>query len=111
MPKIIKEEQMNKLIKKISSLVLSGAIVLSSMAFLLPITEKDVKAEYDGSTLLAEEAVYLNSKNLIEISNNVEITDFRGTLIAEKLVLDIEENKLNITSSRNKKVEANFNYK
>ena len=73
--------------------------------------EKDVKAEYDGSTLLAEEAVYLNSKNLIEISNNVEITDFRGTLIAEKLVLDIEENKLNITSSRNKKVEANFNYK
>ena len=73
--------------------------------------EKDVKAEYDGSTLLAEEAEYLNSKNLIEISNNVEITDFRGTLIAEKLVLDIEENKLNITSSRNKKVEANFNYK
>ena len=73
--------------------------------------EKDVKAEYDGSTLLAEEAEYLNSKNLIEISNNVEITDFRGTLIAEKLVLDIEENKLNITSTRNKKVEANFNYK
>ena len=73
--------------------------------------EKVVKAEYDGSTLLAEEAEYLNSKNLIEISNNVEITDFRGTLIAEKLVLDIEENKLNITSSRNKKVEANFNYK
>ena len=73
--------------------------------------EKDVKAEYDGSTLLAEEAEYLSSKNLIEISNNVEITDFRGTLIAEKLVLDIEENKLNITSSRNKKVEANFNYK
>jgi len=73
--------------------------------------QKNVKAEYMGSILLAEKAEYLNSKNFIEITDNVKINDKKGSLIAEKLIFDIEKNKLNITSSENKKIKANLNYK
>ena len=73
--------------------------------------QKNVKAEYMGSIFLAEKAEYLNSKNFIEITDNVKINDKKGSLIAEKLIFDIEKNKLNITSSENKKIKANLNYK
>ena len=59
----------------------------------------------------AEKAEYLNSKNYIEISENVKIDDYRGTILAERLVFDIEKKKLNITSSDTDKVKANLNYK
>lgn len=73
--------------------------------------EKNVKAEYEGSILLAEKAEYFNSDNFIEITENVEIKDYRGSMIAEKLLFDIEKNKLNITSAVNKKINADFKYK
>lgn len=73
--------------------------------------QKNVKAEYMGSILLAEKAEYLNSKNFIEITDNVKINDKKGSLAAEKLIFDIEKNKLNITSSVNEKIKANLNYK
>lgn len=73
--------------------------------------EENVIAKYDNSTLTAEKAEYFNSKNFIEISENVRVNDIRGSMLAEKLIFDIEKKKLNITSSNNKKVKADLNYK
>ncbi len=71
----------------------------------------NVKGTYEGSILLAERAEYSNSENYILISENVKIQDIRGTMLAEKLVFDIEKNKLDISSPLDKKVNANLNYK
>ena len=71
----------------------------------------NVKGTYEGSILLAERAEYSNSENYILISENVKIQDLRGTMLAEKLVFDIEKNKLDISSPLDKKVNANLNYK
>ena len=72
--------------------------------------EKNVNGNFEGSILIAEKAEYLNSKNLLIISNDVKLKDIRGTMFAEKLIFDIEENTLNISSGDNEKVNANINY-
>lgn len=73
--------------------------------------KNSVKGRYDGSELFADQAKYSNSESYILISNNVKIKDFRGTMFAEKIMLDIDKNKLNISSSGENKVNANLNYK
>lgn len=75
------------------------------------IFEKNVEGKYGESTLSAEKAEYLNSKNFLTITKDVKINDTRGTMIAEKLMFDIEKNTLDISSSGNKKINANLNYK
>ena len=61
------------------------------------------------SVLFVEKADYFNSKNFLTISDNVKLIDYRGTTSAEKLIFDIK-NTLKISSSANKKVNANINY-
>ena len=73
--------------------------------------ETDVEGKYDESVLFAEKADYFNSKNFLIISDNVKLIDYRGTISAEKLIFDIKKNTLKISSSANKKVNANINYK
>ena len=73
--------------------------------------EKNVKGNYEGSNLNAEKAEYLNTKNLLFITDNVKLVDFRGTMLADKLIFDIKNNTLDISSSENEKVNANINYK
>ena len=73
--------------------------------------EKNVKGNYEGSNLNAEKAEYLNTKNLLFITDNVKLVDFRGTMLADKLIFDIKNNTLDISSSGNKKINANLNYK
>lgn len=73
--------------------------------------KENVNAKYDSSTLTADTAEYFNSRNLIEISSNVKVNDYRGLIMAEKLIFDIKKKKLNITSSNSEKVKANLNYK
>ena len=75
------------------------------------IFEKDVVGNHTSSQLYAEKAEYSSSEGLLVISNNVKIKDIRGIIEAEKLVFDINENKLNISSSERKKINANLNYK
>ncbi len=75
------------------------------------IFEKDVVGSHTSSQLYAEKAEYSSSEGLLVISNNVKIKDIRGIIEAEKLVFDINENKLNISSSERKKINANLNYK
>ena len=73
--------------------------------------EKNVLGSYDGSTLSAGYAEYLNYKSFIIIKDNVKINDPRGSMNADKLLFDLNKNKLNISSSKNDKVKANINYK
>ena len=70
--------------------------------------EKNVLANYDLSTLNAGKAKYLNSKSYIIINENVKINDIRGSMNADKIVLDLNKNKLDITSSKNEKIKTNI---
>ena len=60
------------------------------------IFKNNVAGEYTSSELFAEKAEYSNSKGFLIISENVKIKDIRGTMMAEKLVFDIKNNKLDI---------------
>ena len=71
----------------------------------------NVKANYQNSTLFAENAEYSNSENFLSISGKVKIEDFKGTMFADKLLFDIKKNKLNITSFNDHKINANLNLK
>ena len=75
------------------------------------IFNNNVKAVYSGSELFAEQAKYLNSKSLLIISKNVKVKDVKGTILAEELLFDIKNKKLNIKSSDEKKVNANIKLK
>ena len=68
---------------------------------------KNVKAEYLQSKLYAGKADYSNSENYLSIYENVRINDTKGNLIADKLLFDIREQKLDITSFNNGKINAN----
>tara|TARA_B100001057_G_scaffold451891_1_gene495363 strand:+ start:96 stop:713 length:618 start_codon:yes stop_codon:yes gene_type:complete len=71
---------------------------------------KSVKAFYEGSTLVAEKAEYLNSENSLTISEKVAVKDLRGEVFADKLFFDLKKQTLNIKSFKNNKVNANLNY-
>ena len=58
--------------------------------------------------MFAEEAEYSNSKNFITITKDVKIDDPRGNLFADKLLFDIKNQNLNITSFKNSKINANI---
>ena len=71
--------------------------------------EKNVEANYLDSELFAEKAEYSNSKSFLSIYENVRINDIKGNLIADKLLFDITSQKLDITSFKDKKINANVN--
>ena len=61
----------------------------------------NIKANYDGSELLAQNANYSNSNGLT-ITESVKIKDIRGTIVADKLLFDIKK-QINIQSFNDKK--------
>ena len=69
--------------------------------------EKNVKAKYLESDLTAEKAEYSNSKSYLTIYENVRVDDVRGNLVADKLLFDIVEKKLDITSFNEGKISDN----
>lgn len=75
------------------------------------IFKNNVYGDYEDSKLFAGKAEYYNSKNILIVSENVKVKDYRGTIFAEKLFFDINKNTLNITSAENNKIDANINYK
>ena len=75
------------------------------------IFEENVKAKYEGSRLVANRANYSNSKSFLIISDNVTVTDQKGTVVADKLIFDIKKQHLNIISLNNNKINANINLK
>ena len=72
---------------------------------------ENVKAVYEDSKLYAKKAEFLNSKNLLIVSNNVKIEDTKGTMFAEKLVFDIKKKSLNISSNDNDLVKTKVSKK
>lgn len=71
----------------------------------------NVKGAYLDSKLFAQKASYSNSKGFVTISDNVKIIDIKGKMIAEKLLFDIKNKTLDISSNNNSKVKANINLK
>ena len=71
--------------------------------------EQNVKANYINSELFADKAEYSNTKSFLSIYENVRINDIKGNLIADKLLFDITSQKLDITSYKDKKINANVN--
>ena len=73
--------------------------------------EGNVKANYEGSKLLAQKADYSNTKGLLIISDKVKVIDSRGTIVANNLSFDIKNQKLNIASFNDDKINANIRVK
>ena len=73
--------------------------------------KQNVEATYEESTLFAEKADYSNTESYLTISDNVKISDNKGTMTADKLFFDIKKQKLNIASFNDKKINANINLK
>ena len=64
----------------------------------------NVKGAYLDSKLFAQKASYSNSKGFVTISDNVKIIDIKGKMIAEKLLFDIKNKTLDISSNNDSKV-------
>ena len=73
--------------------------------------EGNVKANYEGSKLLAQKADYSNTRGLLTISDKVKVIDSRGTIVADNLSFDIKNQKLNIASFNDDKINANIRVK
>ena len=73
--------------------------------------EGNVKASYEGSKLLAQKADYSNTRGLLIISDKVKVIDSRGTIVADNLSFDIKNQKLNIASFNDDKINANIKVK
>ena len=71
------------------------------------IFKKNVNATYQNSELTAEKAEFSNSKSFLIVSEGVKIKDLRGTMYADKLLFDITNQNLNITSFNDGKINAN----
>ena len=71
----------------------------------------NVRGVYGDSKLFAQKAEYSNSESMLLISENVKVIDPQGSLYADKLLFDIKKQKLNITSFKNNKINANINLK
>ena len=71
----------------------------------------NVNGDYLSSKLFAQKAEYSNSEGFVVVSEDVKIIDKRGTMFAEKLLFDIKEETLKITSEKNEKIKANINLK
>ena len=69
----------------------------------------NVKATYQNSDLYEQRAEYSNAKSMLLISEEVEVQDSRGTLFEDKLIFDIDNQKLNIVSNKNNKINTNIN--
>ncbi len=73
--------------------------------------QKNIKADYEGSRLLAQKAEYSNSKNFLKISENVEIYDVKGNIKSDIVFFDLKKQTLKIDSFNNSKINANINLK
>lgn len=68
----------------------------------------NIKAVYEESTLFAQKAYFSNSKNYLNITENVIIKDPRGEVLADKIFFDLQKKTLDIESFKDNKVNANI---
>jgi lipopolysaccharide assembly outer membrane protein LptD (OstA) len=69
---------------------------------------ENVSADYENSKLFSEFAQYSNSESMLIVNKNVKIIDSRGTMVADKLLLDLKNQTLDITSLNNDTVSTNL---
>ena len=75
------------------------------------IFKRNIKALYEGSELYAQRADFSNSNGYLTITEDVKVKDFRGTMVADKLLFDIKKQTLNIDSFNDSKINANIKLK
>ncbi len=73
--------------------------------------ENNVKAKYLESELFAEKAEYSNTQSYLSIYDKVKVNSKNGNLIADKLLFDITNQKLDITSFNDGNINANIRLK
>ena len=66
----------------------------------------NIVANYNKSTLYANNAEYLNSSGLLKISNNVKIIDAKGNLAADELLFDLKKQTLNVASKNDRYINT-----
>ena len=72
--------------------------------------EQNVKMYYLESTLFAEKADFVNSKNYLFVQGNVVAEGLEGDLRADKMNFDLTEKKLRISMYNENKVNIKVNY-
>ena len=67
--------------------------------------DTNITADYDNQKLVAQRASYSNSEGFLNISKKVKITDVDGSFLnADELLFDIKNQKLDIKSFNNNKI-------
>ena len=69
--------------------------------------KKNIKADYEKSTIEAQSAKYSNSVGYLTVSENVKINDIQGNLLADKLVFDVKKQTLKIETFNNNRINVN----
>ena len=71
----------------------------------------NIKANYEDSLLFAEKAEYINSSSFLTISEKVKIDDEKGTMYADKILFDIKNQTVDISTFEENKINANIKLK
>tara|TARA_X000001036_G_scaffold155602_1_gene147895 strand:+ start:978 stop:1577 length:600 start_codon:yes stop_codon:yes gene_type:complete len=71
----------------------------------------NIKANYEDSLLFAEKAEYINSSSFLTISHKVKIDDEKGTMYADKILFDIKNQTVDISTFEENKINANIKLK
>ena len=69
--------------------------------------KKNIKADYEKSTMEAEYAEYSNSKGFLTVSDTVKVNDIQGSLLADKLLFDVKNQTLKIETFNDKRINVN----
>ena len=73
--------------------------------------KKNIIAIYENSKLTADKADYSNTLGLLTISDKVKVIDYRGSLDADKLTFDLNNQTLNVASYNNDSINADIKLK
>ena len=73
--------------------------------------DKNIIAIYENSKLTADKADYSNTLGLLTISDKVKVIDYRGSLDADKLTFDLNNQTLNVASYNNDSINADIKLK
>ena len=72
---------------------------------------KNIIAIYENSKLTADKADYSNTLGLLTISDKVKVIDYRGSLDADKLTFDLNNQTLDVASYNNDSINADIKLK
>ena len=71
--------------------------------------QKNIKAEYEKTSLEAQFAEYSNSEGFLNISDDVKINDIQGNLFADKLSFNVKNKMLKIKTFNEDRINVNVN--